>query len=540
MPVVARFYDLFHKAMGGNMPNLLLRLPATHDTITRRSAFGAVKHLMSISGIPEETRISYPGINDQQANPGTRIGEDGHKIQYEGSSKVSIIVEELYRESAVIGSPVRKPENIPVFVDNNLGIRLTPINSFTDVRMSVIYRGKSKQEVESWKNDVKVRIADNRGSQLICLDFHYVLPPPFFTILKHIHELRENVAGYGDDLGEYFSKHCSDRVRQISPDSADKEKVIAVVEKQVGVVSRFDFEQPPREERTSDSGVTWAIQFDWLYSYHQPVMMALNYPIIVHNQILDDKFFGAKAYGLEDGETLRGIYDQAMFETVLQPRKSDPIGGIRIPDYDEWLPKQVPSHTAGAINWLLALSPSDTKTLLNLKDMGRWVIHPALAKFMLHEREHVTALGGSVVYFHLFEQQVPITDGKLELGEDLVLRSKVSLPLREQHHVRLSFITEYSLLSLRALEAMADNGPATLLIFQSMINELDVEYAANQVLVNGQYLPFWYIEWFYGILRLRMTPNDPTFDSVYGSIRGSVDWPLVQNLSIIALREPVQ
>lgn len=394
--------------------------------------------------------------------------------------------------------------------------------------MSVVYRAKTKAEAEAWRNDIKVRIADNRGPQLITLDFHYPLPGPFIKVLKHLYDLRENVAGYGDTFGEYFNKHASSRVRELSSDAKDLPHYLAVIEKQVGVQARFDFTEPPREER-SDAGVTWNIQFDWLLSYHQPVMFNFKYPVVVHNQIIDDVYFSEKPYDLAAEPIMRGMFEDAAWYTAEMGRRSDPIGGVRIPDYDEWIPKAVPGATLGAMNWLLTLDVQNVKELFDLNDMGDWVFHPAFIKFLRHEQHHLATRGKSLVYFTLFEDQVPVTDGQLFIDDTLVLSTNAPLSLRSQWHIRMSFITDYGLFDDRAIKAMCDNGRVTLLIFQSMMPSLDVQYAASNVLIQGQCLPLWYIQWFFGKLK---TWLDGKTSGPAASER--VDWPLVQYLTIVS------
>lgn len=111
--------------------------------------------------------------------------------------------------------------------------------------------------------------------------------------------------------------------------------------------------------------------------------------------------------------------------------------------------------------------------------------------------------GKCALHFALYRGTDAIADGDLEftLTEKAFTVRSISVPdIRENYHVRLSFCTNASLYSDDALDYLHENGYTTLIIFQTVINTLDVEYAQKEHLTEDGKLSVPYIDWFYEFL----------------------------------------
>lgn len=527
------------------MPNVLVPIDVTYESITRRMVHSVVVQIMQRTGLSTKIPIRFYGALGRNYQPGSTIEEDqGEPNQFDTEPVVTVSVTEQYKEDAIINTPVRHQDAQYIFEDRALDILLKPIYSETAVSLEFSYRGRTRADVLRWRDDVKVRAGDGRQANLHELEYQYPVPGYALVVLYHLWSLREAVAGYGETFGEWLRAHMTKQATTLANFNGEK-TLLTIKERQVGVQGWFDFTEPPQEERGED-GTNWTVNFTYNFTYQKAISTNFLYPLVVHNQLIDDRFYSQeKPYDPYDRPRYQGDV-RFSYDTVAEMyrKPSDPLGGMRFPEFDEWTPECVPNATTSLINWLMQVEQPDPTMLLNLPDMGEWVFDEGFLDFLRQEYPYVSRRGQSFVTFTLFENLLPISEPCLVMDENLILRSSSPMDLRSVYHLRLGLITDYGLFTQRAIEAMENGGRTTLMLFQCLVNDLDVEYAET-LLIGGKKVPLWYIEWFFGILRDRITGTAGGGISAGGGGPGAgltggyyIDWPLVGILTIIAKRKP--
>lgn len=527
------------------MPNRIVPIKATYESVTRLATLSVAKQVMRRTGLSEDVPVRFPGETGTDVQPGSTIETTAAKNLFEHHSKVKITVQEEYKEDAVINSAVRQHDAPYVFEDKALGVVIKPVLSYTAMTINFEYRAATRTEVEAWRNDIKVRLADNRTGMLHELDYHYEVPQFCLTVLAHLHDLRERQAGYGEDLSTYFQR-CFTRRATVLTQMNGNGSLMVVAEKAIGVQGWFEFIEPTEPEKNSDSP-SWTVSFNYRFNYHKPVSVNFVYPLVVHNQVIDARLFSTKRpYSLDDRPSLH-TETTASYETLsdLNRKVPDPLGGHRVPEWDEWIPERVPNYTTACMTWLLQVDAMQPTMLLDLDELGCHVLEPAFREFLVHEKDHVGRRGQSLVHFTLYCDNIPLDDGDLYLDEKLTLWCKTPLNMRHTYHLRMELVTEYSLFTNRAIQAMQSHGIASLLAFQTLVPALDVVYGQS-ALIGGTTMTLRYIQWFFQYMRDTViggvknesgfsinTPANPNYRSYY------VEWPLVNILTIIATKQGV-
>jgi hypothetical protein len=525
------------------MPNRILPIKATYESVTRLATHSVVEQVMARTGISPSVAIRYPGETGNDFQPGSAIsGSPDNKFGH--SNKLWITVTEEFKDDAIIGTPVLYNDSSYIFEDKNLEIVLKPIYSYTSVTISASMRFASRVEADAWLNDIKVRVGWNRSTMLHELDYHYEVPSMALNVLAHLHELREANAGYGQSLTEWFREKFTKRATTLT-NSAGLTSLMVIGEKAIGVQGWFEFIEPPPPEK-DDAGASWTSTFNYHFNYQKPVSIDFIYPLIVHNQQIDGRLFSkSPPYSLSDRpslktETLLG-YD-AHSDLYRQP--PDPMGGKRHPVWDDWIPLSVPNFTASLSSWMLQVDQEEPTVIMNMDDLGGEAMVKVFRDFLVEEAPYIGVRGASLIHFTLFCGKVPMPDGSVVMDKDLNLRSIAPMDIRQTYHIRLSAITEMSILTQRAWNALQKNGYATLLIWQSLFPSLDVEYAISRMPVDG-FLSKKYIDWFFQMMRDRNvgnTVNNDTgasFNQAPSPFNESyyIEWPLVSILTIIAAKK---
>jgi len=488
------------------MPNLLIPIPITYDSVTRRVAKSVVDNVVSLTRMADNVRIEIRGETQVAAQPGSELGDEKltNRLPHEG--RVIVSFRETYVESEVINSEVRHPNAQPIFADPMIGIHIKPVYSNTDMELNFTYRAKSKQEALVWRDDVKVRMADNRQSHLHQVDYHFPVPNFCSMLLMHVHKLREGVAGYGESLGEYLQRYYTKRATVMANQAGDMNNTLLVIaEKQIGVQGWFDFDLPIEEEK-NEFGPSYLIQFNYKFSYYKPVELNVVYPQVVHNQLISPDYLVVRAKE-EDPDKLpsyKSEYKFALdtFDYLARiPRK--PLGGVCIPDYDEWIPDSVRPYTTSFINWMIIFEPKDLFLAIGDADLLATGFEPDVLAYMRERADKLVTLGQSPIHFSLYRGGLPVADGDLTVTlteQAFEIRSKTPADLRQSYHLRMSFCTELTKYTTEALTSMHENGLVTLRLFQTVLNRLDVEDALANHMVDGK-LSISYIKRFFGFIR---------------------------------------
>lgn len=485
------------------MPNLLVPLEATQEAVTHHAIHGMIKQVMQLTGIDAKTPMYM--LNDEESTslPGTTL-LDQQQVKLGHSGKLNVTYLEEYNQSAVINTPVRHDEERFIFDDSTLGVRIKPIYSSTEVTINFTYRADSKFAAEKWCNDLKVRLGDDRQSQLYELDYHFPIPKPVLAVLFEIYKARELQSGYGIRFGEYLKAHLTNRATSLH-NQAGKQALLVINESQVGVQGWHDNILPPQPERV-DGGGAYVTSFTYKFLYQKPVELHFIYPQMVHNTILPTEMITVGShYSIEDRRRMPGLFYEA-FETAkgIRIETNGPLTGVRIPKWDEWIPKVNPRSIATLATMLTKLDQSKLHDIADLNTMGSYQWHPIFKQFFSKEAKYVTQRrGASFMYLHLYQGELPVEDGNMTMTPDLQVQYKLPLNMRKTYHLAVSLVIDFGLLSKRAKEAMSDNGLATLYLFRQLDRFFDLDKAKGW-LING-WLPPKYIEWFIGTLKDRGT-----------------------------------
>lgn len=489
------------------MPNLLIPIPHSYDAVSRRVAKSVITNLLRITRMDEKTRVEIRGDSQTAAQPGSELTDDRLINRLANDARVIVSFRETYSDSEVINAEVRHPYAQPIFADPMIGVHIKPIYSATDMELNFTYRAKSKQEAMIWRDDIKIRMADNRQSHLHEVEYHFPVPNFCAGLLMHIHQLREGVAGYGDTLGQYLKKHYTKRATVLTNQAGDDSNTLLVIaEKQLGVQGWFDFDLPVEEEKNED-GPSYLIQFNYRFNYHKPVELNVVYPQVVHNQLISPEYLVVKPKE-EDPlrlPTYKSDYRFALDHFDLLARiPPKPLGGVSIPDYDEWIPRAVLPYTTSLINWMVVFEPKDLHLILGEQDILNTGLMPEVVQYMRRCGNNLVKLGHAGLHFTLFRDLEPIADGDLEIvvtEQAFEVRCKTPADLRQRYHLRLDFCTELAKYSEEALMDLHDTGLITLRLFQSVVNRLDVEDAVANHMDDQGRLSISYIKRFFGFMR---------------------------------------
>ena len=437
------------------VPNLTLPINDVQYSVERPIIFDIVRQLLDITQISHKTPIMFYGDENKAAQKNSALAKDKLAENYwPFNEKVYIEVEEDYEKDRILSTAVRRPENLFVFKDESLGVSIKPVYSSSDVSIQFKYRASDKNQAARWRNEMRTRVSMMRDINLHELVYHYHLPEVFVVIVKEIHRLRENNAGYGESFEEYFTKHLTINASLIN-NLAGNGELWAISERQIRVQGYFDFDDVPDKPEKEGDHDNWTVSVNYRFRYDKPIECHMTYPLMVHQQELDARYWSSEqAYSLEQQNKIytlsSGYFSQFESDSINKVYASNK--GITIPAYDEFAPAAILPSTLRVFTALSSIDASNPAFLFNLNELGDIQIDPDVLLFIKEsEYPYLGTDYQSIICMCLYEGKYARKSGTLYVDKDLNVFSNTPLDMRKEYRVRMSLVADFVYLSKEAI-----------------------------------------------------------------------------------------
>jgi len=471
------------------MPRVNTTLPDTSQTITRPITQDIIRQLSKITKINPDTRIFFPGSSEvMHTNTGTIDGKDERFAIFKTNYINYVEIDEEYDADGITTTAVNNNEFEPIFQDDSLGISIRPIYSSTRLTIHFKYTCPSKTEALRWRDDMRIKVSQMRDINIHDLNYHYLLPNEYITLLKVMYDLREAKAPYGETFVEYVNAYSTSNMTLIG-DLVGKNARISIAETQVRVLGIYDFDYIPEKPERDDSGV-WVTSFSYKVRFDKPISCLLQYPIMVHNQLLPFAYTEhlIKWYDLED-ETLK--YRQSLkalnlFETSnLMGKAIDKVEYFRLPSIDDYVIIDKPSGTGTIWTALCEVDSLNLRTLLNLNELGELVMDADILQFIRDgEYTYMTNPYRSIFTVSLYRGDYLASSSNISIDSALNVISTSDLDLRKQYRLRFSIVADLTYLDGNAVNRLRGNPTVLLKVIKSINrtirNDIDLSFLTKR------------------------------------------------------------
>lgn len=458
------------------MPNISIVVPEVQQSVLRPIVLDIVRQIETITKISKDCAILFPGEFNKLAQPGSGVQEaNTDRSQFLNNDIVQIEVEEDYHKDSVLTTAVTRQEQLPVFCDDALGVFIKPVYVTTEISINFKFRSKSKTSIQRWRDDIRMRTSMARDVNLHQVTYSYLLPHELIGVLKEIHRLRESVEPYGEDFPSYLTNYGSTRITELSSLSGETRE-LGISETQMRIVGYFDFEGYPDKPEQEEDTATWVGTFAYKLSYEKPIACNMQYPVMIHNQILSNQFRPkvSDTYDLDNHLQSYSLSINAFnyFEAQNQIDKYvNTKANIVIPDFDEFLPSDIIHGSVSVFSALCQLSLTDKKTLINLRELATIALDADILEFIeKSEYPYIGKLYQSILQISIYRSTTCAQQEIVLVKSNLDVCSTIDLDIKVNHRIRFSIITDLNLLNPEALNRLKKFPKALVKIINS-INE---------------------------------------------------------------------
>lgn len=465
------------------MPTFKIKMDNTEDSVSRPVILSITRQMMDFAHISSKTPIRFLGEEDKAAQQNSRIlNQLGKDNIWASDEFVTIEVEEEIDKDYLGQITTFKPNSLLVFKDEILGIGIKPVYAMHNVSINVKYTTKDRTRANSWRNRIVANVADQLMLNMHDVSYHYEFKENLLQLLYHIWELRQKQGGYEEDFNEYIKRRITPD-RTILTDAGGKNNLMVINERVTRIQGYFDFDGVPDKAEKPNDSENREIGFSYKFSYEKPVAYMVKYPIIIHNQLIDQKYLPIKKKQLSDKVLKYSESTQALraFENDERQASLNLNYGIMIPWFDEFKPRSILPSSAKIFSALCAITMEDKRTLFNLSEpIGDYMLNENLLAFIKNsEKLYVNNAFESILSLELYSNNNYMGSNVLEIMDDFTVVAKTDLDIRNVYNIRLSIITNFKLLTEDA-KSRLDYSPEVKDLLVTILNKAMNAYGASK------------------------------------------------------------
>lgn len=478
------------------MPLVSLTLPNITQSVERPVVFSVADQVRLATNIGSDVPIFYLNDEGELSSAGSTLDGKHDERLTRSESLRRIVISSLtsYAEDQQVTDVSGRMGNHPIFVDNSLGVWMAPASTSTSVELSFDFYTRSKEEARRWRDDVAHRYIQGRQALKHQVTYSYTLPLVTYYLIRDIWQKRENIAGHGQTLEQYVSVCMSNQLQLIS-DETGKNAQLTLACSQDRIQGYFDFTNEPNKiEHDKDNG-TYRASFKYKFVYQCPVMLDMCYPIIVHQQLLSERFieFCNKGPQEDDRAVIRSQYlwglkpmESMDWMRVMKPR----YPFVRIPEIDDF---RLNYFFPGTGMYLLVLLQQPNKETLafNMRELGDVVLDPDILDFLASgEYQYVGKPGKSIFHMDLYCNDSLCDYPSLAIDQDLNVTILEEIELRAVYRVRCALYTDLSFIDRSALDRLMQHPKAFQKILGAINNLLRYDSSFQKLGDQKQIYPW--------------------------------------------------
>lgn len=432
------------------MAFLNMELKETYASITRPVAYDIAKQLLKKLAVEDNIRIFFPGANgkSQTWNSGEIQSQDG--ANFNTKQHVRINVKEDYVEDDYLTMYSNQRNNPYIFLDPLTRISMHPIYSRTKVTLTVSYRTRDRYEAESFRDNWKRKIAENREYMTFTAKYLYPIPETTEQALYILYLMRNNRKKECKSYSEFVFKYGTPALTSLT-NTAGNGDTLAVEETQVGIQGILADTAPPEAEK-DDKGAVWVVNFDIEYQYDKVIAINLTYPLLVQNQLVPtplqpELLFDINELNAKLTQSRNWFnYIQSSMGYMQYVRGAY----VRIPKFDDWSHHVRFKNYRPLLTAMLTVDENNPRDIFNLKDMGEYKLMDAVQESFSKNSLWLTQPYESPFIIQLYRGDQPLPHDYLHVDRDLNIISTYDLDPNEMYHIVISILNDIRLLSKEA------------------------------------------------------------------------------------------
>lgn len=475
------------------MPKVLHTNDGIRESVTRPVVFDITRQIQEWTGLGA-MNILFAGDADTAIQPGSSIEDTETYNRTTSEAKWRVNVREEHQTDKLLATAVHQMEFPEFFYDKALNVSLRPVYSPTILTLEFEYRSTDVNNARRWRDEIRAKVSTNRDIRTHIVNYSYLIPKEFMPLLAHIHFLRESQAGYGDDLETYLKNHFTQNATKLATLAGTEERW-AIAEQQGRIMGQFEFQELPDEPTKQGETAAYRQTFSYRIYYDCPIATAADYPVLVHNQLIDMQYLMINPVDDFDTYESRSPHSVTALGAFEVDRLAKPTirSGLRLPQFHEFYPSSVPRNTLQVMSALVGIEDPlvnpNNRQIMDFSEIDeQWEFRDEFISYLKYDYAYLNKFGESFVNVTVYDGSIPLHYSLFFIDENLNVVLNFDPDLRRTYYVRLSLLTDPLDLSEAAKNRARNNANGLILIGAAMAPDLVKKGLLPKVLGDSNYI----------------------------------------------------
>lgn len=455
------------------MPKAVYETSDVRESAVRPVALEIARQVLEWTGLPRDTQIIYPGDTGETFQPASTIETEQRFNQFDATTRWTMGVEERTIGDFVLTEMVNYIDNPQIFIDRETNVYMRPAYNQLELVFNVSAKFADKNAARTWRSDIRSRVSMNRTeAMLVKASYSYLIPLECLDIAAEIHRLRETVAPYGQEFDQYWNAHITPKATVLSTQVGSQRRW-AISETQAEITGFFEFFEEPEEGQKGNENSSWDVTFTYTARVHMPAAVFVQYPLMVHNQLISKEFRRSK--DKPDRADVAKQYSKTTenmnhFSRLFETKKYV-LPGLQLPEIDEWLanPVTIPPDTLRVLTLLTAIDPDNPKELVDFGFFSsKYHFNADVLAFMKTEAPWMTSRRMSIFSVIVFKGTEPLPDGAYSVTTEGKVMLRDDPDLRAEYHVRIALYQRPRLLPPEAKMRLRNHCSAAIQLLATL------------------------------------------------------------------------
>lgn len=439
------------------MPYIEKSIKDLDVTVTRQVMLSVISSVLKHTAVrsSKDIKISYLGDSQVELEAGSYIDskDEDHGVRYANYGKVTIEVSEEENPDHILSmSSIRENEQ-PLIEDKHLDLVIKPDYSVKLVTIDFKYRAASENAANDWANNILRRLNQSISYLPHEIDYDIMLNQEFLSLCYELYTKQETVAGFGIGFKEWFDNATIAPYTVQSTLDGD-ETAISFSQIAATVFGSFDIVKKPEIKRDAELNV-YETSLTYTFEYCKPHSLIAKYPLVVHNQTINPIWINTKA--LYDTRKYPGYRSnvQKHFEGVLKRnRVNSRYEAIVTPHFDDWDAERRIDAMSLVFRTMCKVKQDDLTKVVNLRELGSYKLTDTYLNQIEKYREEVARRSFWFIHVAVYENDRLMSESDVYIDEELNVRTRNPMSLRNTYRFALYFLTDYSLLTDSSIDKM--------------------------------------------------------------------------------------
>ena len=355
------------------------------------------------------------------------------------------------------------PDYFPIYKDNDLNSKVTPIYVNTEYNMNITYYSKSKSRVDSAIDRLRLNPSTSSWETISDIEYSFILPGFTLDLLIHLNDLKNlRLGDDAIDFNTYINNTFDDRVDMVNGEDANTDKAdVAIRETQLGVRGYVTTDLGTIRAEFDEGLNMWTITLEYKLIMEKPVSLIMEYPLIVWNTLIDSKFRIDDADTREDSckprtygsVGLQTIAGSNISQYLLPPKNSY---HLCIPKEDRFRADKPDAYLVRILSVLCVVDVDDPTALFNINDIPKIKFKDEIIDYMKFDYEHMYRPYDAIFYIELLKDGEKDYENEIIIDENLNLTTKYPMDIRSTYRVMFNANKDLNILNRIRLAEIAD------------------------------------------------------------------------------------